>query len=38
MERQQAAERSIETDPNVLAVTKAFGATVDPASIKPVKH
>jgi DNA polymerase-3 subunit gamma/tau len=37
-ERQQEAERSIETDPNVLAVTKAFGATVDPASIKPVKH
>ncbi|UCC15480.1 MAG: DNA polymerase III subunit gamma/tau [Gammaproteobacteria bacterium] len=37
-ERQQEAEKSIETDPNVLAVQKVFGATVDPASIKPVKH
>ncbi|MDH4030002.1 MAG: DNA polymerase III subunit gamma/tau [Chromatiales bacterium] len=37
-QRQQEAEKSIESDPNVLAVQKAFGATVDPASIKPVKH
>ena len=37
-ERQQQAEKSIESDPNVLAAQKAFGATVDPASIKPVKH
>ncbi len=37
-ERQQAAEKSIESDPNVLAVRKAFDATVDPASIKPVNQ
>jgi DNA polymerase-3 subunit gamma/tau len=38
LERQQAAEQSIESDPNVLAVQKAFDATIDPASIKPVSH
>ena len=38
MERQEAAEKSIESDPNVMAVRKAFDATVDPASIKPVNH
>ena len=38
MERQQAAEQSIESDPNVLAVQKAFDATIDPTSIKPVNH
>ena len=37
-ERQEAAEKSIESDPNVMAVRKAFDATVDPASIKPVNH
>ncbi len=38
VERQEAAEKSIESDPNVMAVRKAFDATVDPASIKPVNH
>ncbi len=37
-ERQQAAEASIDKDPNVLAIQKAFDATVDPASIKPASH
>jgi DNA polymerase-3 subunit gamma/tau len=37
-ERQEAAEKSIQSDPNVMAVRKAFDATVDPASIKPVNH
>jgi len=37
-ERQQAAEASIDRDPNVLAIQKAFDATVDPASIKPASH
>jgi DNA polymerase-3 subunit gamma/tau len=37
-ERQHAAEASIDKDPNVLALEKAFDATVDPASIKPASH
>ncbi len=37
-ERQQAAEQSIDRDPNVLAIQKAFDATVDPSSIKPASH
>lgn len=38
VERQQAAVVSIDEDPNVLAIQKAFDATVDPASIKPASH
>jgi len=37
-ERQQAAEASIDKDPNVLAIQQAFDATVDPTSIKPANH
>jgi DNA polymerase-3 subunit gamma/tau len=34
-ERQVAAERSIASDPHVQALREAFGAEVDPASVRP---
>jgi DNA polymerase-3 subunit gamma/tau len=36
-ERQQAAERAIESDANVRAMREIFGATVQPGSVKPMK-
>jgi DNA polymerase-3 subunit gamma/tau len=37
-ELQQEAVETIKGDPNVLAMERAFGATLDEDSIKPVKH
>lgn len=37
-QRQRAAAASIDKDPNVAAMRKAFGATVDPATIRPTEH
>lgn len=37
-ERQREAIETIKGDPNVLAMERAFGATLDEDSIKPVKH
>jgi DNA polymerase-3 subunit gamma/tau len=36
-ERQEAAERAIESDANVRAMREIFGATVQPGSVKPLK-
>ena len=36
IERQRAAEASIEADPEVRAFKEAFGATVRPGSVQPV--
>ncbi len=35
--RQQQAEESIQTDPNIRAMQEAFGATVDPNSVRPIE-
>jgi DNA polymerase-3 subunit gamma/tau len=34
-ERQQAAEKSIASDPHVQALREAFGAEVEPGSVRP---
>ena len=35
--RQRQAEESIQTDPNIRAMQEAFGATVDPNSVRPIE-
>jgi len=37
-ERQQAARKAIEADPNVRAMQDMFGAVVQPDSVKPAEH